>query len=140
MPPLAFTSVDEAFSSAADVNTPAAGIALKSRNARLAARHQDVHRHAGGDRPQPGQLESGAKVGHARQRQPVALIVGRRTVLAAKVVRIDRAAAKRDLIVVGVVVRLGQRVGGAEPESAGEAPLELDEQRVVVGFARSTRG
>ena len=62
------------------------------------------------------------------------LVVDGRPVLAAQVVRVDRAAAERNLIVVGIVVGLRQRVGGAEPEPPREPPRHLHQQGVVIGF------
>ena len=64
--------------------------------------------------------------------QPMPLIVRRRTVLASQVVRVDRAVAERDLIVVGVVVGLARTCTRRGTRIGRKAPLELDEQGIVV--------
>ena len=83
--------------------------------------HQDVHRHAGRDRPDRRDADAAGRVPHAGEREAMPLIVRRRAVLAAQVVRIDRPVRERNLIVVRVVERLRQRVGRAEPERARRA-------------------
>ena len=47
----ALSAASAAFSSARGLEQAAAGVALERRHARLRVRHQDVHRHARGERP-----------------------------------------------------------------------------------------
>jgi hypothetical protein len=89
------------------VKLPAAGIALQRRDACLTVRHHDVHRHARRYRPQRGDRHPAADAHLAGGDKAVTTIVRRRTELAPQVGGIDRAVEKRNLIVVGVVERLG---------------------------------
>ena len=51
--------------------------------------------------------------------------------LAPQISRIDRAVQERDLVVIGVVESLRQRVRGAEAVAAGERPIDRQHQGVV---------
>lgn len=75
----------------------------------------------------PGQVHD------ARQHQAVALVIGRRTVLAMEVSRIDGTVGEGNLVVVGVIERLGEGVGGVEGEMARERMIDGQKERVVVG-------
>ena len=94
--------------------------------------HEDVHRHAGGHRPDGRYVEPLRRAPHARKREAMALVVRRRTVIALQVVRVDWPCRERNLVVVGVVERLGQGVRRAEPEALAELPLDRGEQRIVL--------
>ena len=63
----------------------------------------------------------------------MALIVGRRAILALQIVGIDGRIFERNLVVVGVVECLGQRVGGVELATFCEALPHADPERVVLG-------
>ena len=95
-------------------------------------RQQDVHRHARGQRPDRRQAEAGRRVPRRRQREAVPLIVGRRAVLPVQVVGVDRPVAERNLVVVGVVERLGEGVRRAHAQTLRQPPLDAREQGVVV--------
>ena len=115
----------------AGLELAAAGVALEGRDARRGVGQQDVHRHAGRQAHDRRHQEPGPRLRPRRQREAVALVVRRRAVLEPQVGRIDRPVGERDLIVVGVVQRLAERVRGPEPD-VGAAALGADEQRVVV--------
>ena len=70
----------------------------------------------------------------ARRDEAVPAIVRRRAELAPQIVRIDRSVQERDLIVVGIVEGLGQRVAQAKGVAAGYLPLRRQEQGVILGL------
>ena len=132
MPPPALRSAMIRVQLRSRVELPAAGVALKHRDARLGVRHHDVHRHAGRDRPERRDVHTAGTSVWPDSDEPMATIVRRRSPLLPEVVRIDRAVEERDLIVVGVVECLRQRVADAEAVAPAERPIERQQQRVVL--------
>src|SRR4051812_43964921 len=106
-------------------------VALQRGNARRAVRQKDIHRHAGGDGQKRREAQTEGRIEEARKRKAMALVVGRRPVFQLQVVGINGAVRERNLIVVGVVKRLRERVGGAELKATRVPLFDAQEQPVI---------
>src|SRR6185369_12551700 len=109
------------------------GVAAELGHAGTAAvAEQDVHGNAGTVGPVGRNADSPRQVANGGDHQAMALVVGRRSVFAVKIVGIDGRIGERNLVIVRIIHRFGEGVGTVQLVAATQALVDREPECVVV--------